>query len=475
MLTPDGDFWQQVAAYTLSEIGEGVHVVDRYGITLAYNEALGKMEDLRPKDVIGRNFLEVYPSLTVETSLFLEVMRTGEPINKRIQSYTTINGKEVSVLVSIYPIIIRGERVGAIEISRSILKESGVTRQEIGPLTGSKQVKGVKPKGQTARYTFSSIITRNEKMKELLAKAQRAALTDSPVLVYGRTGTGKEMLVQAIHNASPRSAGPFVAQNCAAIPENLLEGLLFGTVRGAFTGSYDRAGVLELANGGTFYLDELTSMSPTLQAKLLRVLEEGYAQRIGDVRRYPINVRFVASLNVSPTEAVRQGLIREDLYYRLGVVQLELPPLCERRDDIPLLVEHFLDQCNEKIRFRRVKRVSDEVMDLFMNYDWPGNVRELAHVIEGATVVAEKDCIEIWNLPPYMRTLHSSSAVAVAFRREEGSHDRLRGAMQQYERQLISRVLNESGGNISKAARILGIPRQTMWAKVKRLGIRQHV
>ena len=309
------------------------------------------------------------------------------------------------------------------------------------------------------------IIGQNRHMLELKSLAFKASRTSSPVMVYGETGTGKELFVHAIHNASPRSRKPFIAQNCAALPATLLEGILFGTVKGSFTGADNRPGLFELANGGTLFLDEINCMPIELQAKLLRVLQDGCVRRIGDVATMYVDVRIIAATSVSPMDAVRSGNLREDLYYRLNVVSLRIPPLKERKDDIPLLTGHFIEMYNG-IMGKAVTGVSPMVSKLFYSYSWPGNVRELQHVIEGAMNMIEGPVITPDSLPQGFNEYFKSDAAA-----KSGSLS-LNKTLERMERDMIMRALGVSGMNITKAAQVLDIPRQTLQYKMLKYDIK---
>ena len=290
----------------------------------------------------------------------------------------------------------------------------------------------------------------------------KVANTQSSVMVWGETGTGKELLVQAIHSASGRSGGPFVAQNCAALPESLLEGLVFGTSKGGFTGAQDRPGLLELAAGGTLYLDEIDSMPLGLQAKLLRVLQDKRVRRLGDVRERPIDVRFISSTSILPGESVKAGALRADLYYRLSVVEIGIPPLRDRKEDIPHLCRYFLKKYHHE---GTVRRISPQVMKAFMSYDWPGNVRELEHAIEGSLPFAKGAVIRLEDIPQAVKGI---SVVSPLFRHPV----LLRKEINSKEKQMIENALAQ-GKTISGAARLLGIPRQTLQYRMKKLGIRR--
>lgn len=306
-------------------------------------------------------------------------------------------------------------------------------------------------------------------MARLKEMAKKAALSSSPVLVVGETGTGKELFVQAIHGASSRQSAPFIAQNCAALPANLLEGILFGTADGAFTGAKDRVGLLETANGGTLFLDEINSMPLELQAKLLRFLQDGWLRRLGDNSSRRVDVRVIAAMNLAPKEALDRGQLRQDLFYRLNTITLSLPPLRQRMGDVGLLVQSFIQRFNQ-VMGKQVRGVTKEVLACFEQYGWPGNVRELEHVIEAAMHLTDDDWLHPQDLPADFQGARTLIAL-------EKEHPMvctvvdlpLAEAMEAYERQLVRHALMVSGGNISEASKQLGIPRQTLQSKLKRL------
>jgi arginine utilization regulatory protein len=335
---------------------------------------------------------------------------------------------------------------------------------------------------EEAYYTFDDIIGESKAIKELKYKAQKIARSNSPVFVYGETGTGKELLVQAIHNASPRKNGPFIAQNCAALPENLMESILFGTVKGSFTGAENRPGLVELADGGTLFLDEITSLSFDLQAKLLRFLQEGYIRRVGDSKIRKVNVRVISASNIPPQEALEKKILRPDLFYRLNSISLCVPPLRERKSDIPLLVKHFIEEFNRELR-KNIKGISGEVERVLMSLSWPGNVRELKGVIEYAANFCEGEIIQLHDLPDYIlknafiageKEITVKNTVEMKEKSIEDTIEEvgdLRAFLSRIEYELISKALKRTNGNVSRAAEILGIPRQTLQYKIKTLKI----
>lgn len=455
-------------------IDEGIHVVDKDGLTILYNRQAGLNDGLEPEEVIGRHLLAVFPSLTPHTSTLLKVLATGESIVSQQQTFGNYKGHRVTTVNSTWPIYDRGELVGAIEISKDITRVRELSEQVVdlqAELLSRRRRRAASR--NDARFTFDDLLGQAPPFTSVKERAQRAARGDSSILVYGATGTGKELLVHAIHQASRRQAGPFVAQNCAALPEGLLEGLLFGTARGSFTGAEDRPGLLELADGGTLYLDEINSMNQDLQAKLLRVLQDGRFRRLGDNAERKADVRIIASTNEDPQEAIAARRLRQDLYYRINVVYLELPPLRERPDDLDLLTTHFLRKHRGGGRAAGVVRLAPEVARFFQEYDWPGNVRELEHALEAAVQMGSGEYITMADLPPHLqrgskslpnRTPDKSLALP-------SSPRELRSALNVAERTAVERALSQSGGNLSGAARLLGVPRQTLQYRIKLLDI----
>jgi transcriptional regulator with PAS, ATPase and Fis domain len=298
-------------------------------------------------------------------------------------------------------------------------------------------------------------------MRKIYQVIEQAAPTVASVLVSGESGTGKELVAQTIHQISPRVSQPFVPLNCAAIPDTLLESELFGHEKGAFTGAIARRqGCFELANRGTLFLDEISEMTPTTQAKLLRVLQERSFRPLGGQREQSVDIRVVAATNTDPPEAVRQNKLREDLYYRLNVFAIRLPPLRDRKDDLPMLIQAFIKEFNAR-NGRVVAGVSDRAMHILERYDWPGNVRELRNVMERATIVAKGAVIEVADLPAL-----ASASPAVA-----GSSAGLAPGttVDQAEQQLIEVTLQHTGGNKTRAADMLGISLKTLHNKLNRM------
>ena len=321
------------------------------------------------------------------------------------------------------------------------------------------------------RYRFEGIIGRSRPMRDLFQVLETVAGTSSTILVSGETGTGKELVARAIHHNSPRKAHRFLALNCSAIPETLLEAELFGHVRGAFTGAVDtRAGRLEQANRGTLFLDEVGTMSPALQMKLLRVLQEREFERVGDSHTMKVDVRVIAATNADPARLVAEGKFRQDLYYRLNVIPIHLPPLRERKEDIPLLVHHFLERlCREMTPPRPTMTMSQQGMRRLMAYGWPGNVRQLENVLERAVALsAGRTQLEVADLSPEVQQAEEAPAPRGFHVPDEGID--FQAFIRNIERELIQHSLEKTGGNKGRAARLLKLKRTTLVEKMKRLG-----
>lgn len=449
----------------LDHVGEGVQVIDTSGRITFCNTFAAKLDGVCREEAIGKHILDIYPSLTEETSTMLQVIKTKEPILNMQQNFLNYKGHKITTVNSSIPILDGNELLGVLEVSRDITEVRALSEKlvDLQEKLYSNDAAGKKTRDKgMAKYTVKDIIGSSEVMLKLKHRILKAGETGSPVMVYGETGTGKELVVQSIHNASKRKDKPFVAQNCAAIPASLLESILFGTVKGSFTGAEDRAGLFELASGGTLFLDEVNSMPIELQAKLLRVLQEGYIRRVGDIRTRDVDVRVIAAMNMDPMEAVEKGNLRKDLFYRLNVVSIRVPDLKERKDDIQHLVKFFLQGFNYKLR-RQVLGVSDDVLNIFMKYDWPGNVRELEHVIEGAMNVMEGRFIEKDDLSYHLHIKEIENS-----KEKIDKNLDLKQKLEKMEEQYIKEALIKCNGNITGAAKSLGIPRQTLqYKKIK--------
>jgi len=453
----------------LEEIDIGIHVVNHEGKTIIYNRKMMEIEMMNEEDVLHKNLLDVFTFQNNQSSTLLEALQKGK-IRKNIkQSYFNNRGKEVTTINDTYPIMKDNKIVGAIEMVRD------VTELKQSVQDGIMQ-------NRNTRYTFEQLIGESPSFKLIIDDAKRSARTSSSVLLIGETGTGKELFAQSIHNASHRSTKPFISQNCAALPETLIESILFGTKKGAFTGAIDKPGLFEEANGGTLLLDEINSLSPNLQAKLLRVLQDRKVRRIGDLTEKELDVRIIATINEDPIEAIANNHLRKDLYYRLSVVSLFLPPLRERKEDILLLANFFIQKYN-RLFGHSVAILDDHVTQFFLQHNWPGNIRELEHMIEGAMNLVENETtITSFHLPT--RFFHEVSSmndnltkpldklqVDKPINENEDNHFNLKNTLLDKEKQHILTVLSEQNGNITKAAKILGISRQNLQYRIRKFNI----
>ncbi len=462
------DLLNQSVQKILHSIEEGVHIIGADGVTIHYNRAMANIEGFAREEVLGRHLLDVYPRWTEENSTLLTVLATKRAITNREQRYLNHNGKAIKTLNNTYPIFEGEELLGAVEIAKDLTSVSDLS-DRIMELT--EQLHGSKKKRMKSRgiYTFDELIGKDPAYVSAVKVAKRSAQSASSVLIYGETGTGKELFAQSIHSASPRADAPFIAQNCAALPETLLEGILFGTNRGTFTGAEDRPGLFEQATGGTLFLDEINSMSEGLQAKLLRVLQENYIRRVGGQEDIPVDVRIIAAANENLKELLESGKFRKDLYYRINVIPIHLPALKDRPADIELLVDHFIRAFNEKLH-KDVWMLSDDLMKAFKDYRWVGNIRELKNYIETAmNMVTDEHVITREHLPVHIEEVmlakkaHVSQAEPIDF---EGLDD----YVERIERDTIRTHLAFHDQNITKTAKALRISRQSLQYKLKKYG-----
>ncbi|KUO50946.1 MAG: hypothetical protein APF76_03080 [Desulfitibacter sp. BRH_c19] len=459
----------------INSIDEAVMVCDNQGKLIIYNEANQRLDGLSKEQVIGKHVTSVY-GLSEETSLLILTMKQRQPIIDRQQSYTTFTGRSLNIMCNTYPLFKESKIVGAVSIQRDYskikeLSDKIIELQEQLFESSKKTFKAGSKK--SAKYVFNDIVGNSAILKQTITLAKRVANTNSPILIYGETGTGKELFAQSVHNYSKRASEPFIAINCAAIPENLLEGILFGTVKGAYTGAVDRPGLFEQARDGTLLLDEINSMGLGLQAKLLRVLQEGAIRRVGAADEVLVDVRVITNVNIEPTLAIEKQLLREDLFYRLGVVYLKVPSLRYRKEDIPILVKGFIAGYNKTLN-KKIKDISPRVMELFLDYSWPGNVRELQHAIESAMNIMHEDeeIIALEHLPHHMES-----------KLDNGYHekDSLQGILEEItlletmgklEKEVLLKALERNNWNVSRTAKQLNIKRQSLQYRIKKYEIK---
>ena len=429
----------------LESISDGVFTVDMEWRVTSFNRAAEQITGIQRDEAIGRLCSEVFRSSMCEVECALrQTIRNGKPIIGKSGYIIDADGTRIPISVS--TAVLRdaeGHVIGGAETFRDLSEVEALRRELEG------------------RFRVGDLASRSPLMQKLFEVLPAIAASPSTVLILGETGTGKELVARTIHTLSPRNKGPFIAVSCGALPDTLLESELFGYKAGAFTGAVkDKPGRFALAKGGTLFLDEIGEVSPALQVRLLRVLQERTYEPLGSTRSETAAARIIVATNKDLVEQMRHGVFREDLYYRINVVRLELPPLRRRKEDIPLLVEQFIDLFN-RLQQKTVQGIAAEALSLLMAHDWPGNIRELENVIERTFILCNEGVIGIGHLPEEL-TVHGSSRV---------SDSNIKMARNLLEIQTIQKTLEKNAYNRLTAARELGIHKSTLFRKMKRLAI----
>lgn len=445
-------YWRTV----VETIQDGIMIVDKEGTIVSVNSALEEITGYKDEGLVGRpctvlncDLCEIQRHKAGEH--WCRLFELGGLRNRRCVVQKK-DGDFVHVLKN--AALLRdsdGKIIGAVETLTDITEiiekdyQIEVYRRELRSEDG-----------------FHGILGSSVEMRKLFDLIENVAISDAPVLIFGESGSGKELVAKAIHEIGPRKDKPYVKVNCAALNDSLLESELFGHVKGAFTGAYrSRQGRFEAAHGGDIFLDEIGDLPLSTQVKLLRVLEEKVIERVGDNRPIPVDVRIITATNRDLQELVRKGAFREDLFFRINVIPIHLPPLRERREDIPLLAEAFFRRMKLKTG-KDIKGIAEEAMALLVNYPWPGNVRELKSAFEYAFVACQGPFIEVYHFPPHIYKQEipiKNKETPVSLNKEE------------LKKQELIKALEKAGGNQSEAARILGISRVTVWNRMKRYGI----
>ena len=432
---------QDVSELIFQSISDGVFTVDENRIITSFNRAAEEITGFEAKEAVGRHCFDIFRTEFCHTRCPLkDTLRHMEMVEDARVSILTKEGCELPI--SVTTTLLRDEEgkvVGAVEFFRDLSDLEDLHRR------------------LDERKALEDIVSVNREMHELIQLLPDVAKSECNVLIQGPSGSGKELLAQVIHNLSPRKYGPYIKINCGALPATLLESELFGYEKGAFTDAKrDKPGQFCLANGGTLLLDEISEMDPALQVKLLRVLNNGEYQPLGSTRTFHTDARILAATNADLQGRIEEGTFRSDLFFRINVVNLRIPPLKERPADIPLLADHFLKKFRRKTR-KSIRRVAPEALAAMRRYSFPGNVRELENAVEHAFVMCHGDEIQLQHLPPSItREAERVSGVT----REKKS-----------EREVIEETLRRHDGNRTEAARELGIHRSTLWRKLKSYGL----
>ena len=431
-------------AIILDSINDGVFTVDQDWRITSFNRAAERITGVKRQQAIGKPCCEVFRASICETACALrKTLTTGRPVVNKAVYILDAKGNRLPISISTAAFKDEsGKTIGGVETFRDLSLAEDL-RKEL-----------------EAQYSFAEIVGRSPSMRQVFQLLPQIAESDSTVLIEGASGTGKELFAKAIHKLSRRRDKRFVAINCAALPDTLLESELFGYKAGAFTDArQDKPGRFAIADGGTLLLDEIGDISPAMQVRLLRVLQERTYEPLGSVEPIKTDVRIIAATNKDLAKLVRKGVFREDLFYRIHVIRLALPNLRDRREDIPLLVEHFIAKFN-RLQGKDVVGVSDEVLARLMDHDYPGNVRELENIIEHAFVLCRGAMIEMAHLPPQLRGAGEAVSPNIAGM-----------TLEAMERFLIANALQRHNGNRTAAARQLGINPSTLFRKLKSLGI----
>lgn len=443
---------------------DGITIINTDGtilFTVKFNPDYDKKME---ESIVGKKLFDVFYNLNKSNSSLYECMEKEILVERKGQLVKNLYVEDTVTDNISFPIKHGGLVVGAVELSKIIIDSENDNNTQVEKSSEYTSI-DMKPKclnlGYNATYFLEDIICKNKKMKELVEYANHIAKSSSPVFITGETGTGKELFAHGIHNASDRKDKPFIAQNCSAVPENLLESIFFGTSKGSYTGALDKKGLFEACDGGTLFLDELHCMPIYLQSKLLRAIESGAIRRIGENKERKFDVRIIAATNICNDDILDHKLIRNDLYYRLSVVNINIPPLRERIEDIKILSEYFIKKYN-RIFEKNILSISSEVNSFMLTYGWPGNVRELENFVESAMLNVEKDETVLKS--------KETNKMQTSF----NSHFKpksIKILLEDMEIKLIEEALLISKRNVKKAAEYLEIPRQTLQQKMKKYKI----
>lgn len=467
---------QEARLYCLEKVieslNEGVMMSDYDGKIVLYNSAQEKLEGLDSREILGKHLWEAY-NYNPQYSEHKHTFKTGKPIFSRYRAHSTVNGVPKYVNYSTFPIQKDGETIAVFSISTN---ESHLKNQLHQTIEMRRQIVQSnahdRPYKNGTTFSFDDIKGKSMALKNLIQESENIAIHNTDVLIVGETGTGKELFAQSMHNHSPRAESPFVAINCAAIPETLLESTLFGTVKGAFTGATNQIGLFEYAKNGTLFLDEINSMPIALQSKLIRVLQERLVRRVGSNEVTPVECTVISASNEDPEKLIDDGRMRIDLFYRLAHTSLYITPLRERTEDIHFFIQFFIKKYKRKFN-KEVPNLSNALLSMLLQYHWPGNTRELEHLVENLIIRAieyDKE-IGIDHLPAYMKKKILIAPSIKVEKQKELKKNPFKSIFSNSQVHYIQKTLEEVEWNISKAARTLGITRQSLQYHIKKHGL----
>lgn len=435
-------------------------------------------QDIPREEYLSKSFFEAYPTINRERSSVAECITTGEVVVRKFQYVTDYAGRTICSHNITLPIIRKGQLMGAVELAKDI-----TTVDNAEPIESEEAKEFIEMaeelKQKTEVITFDKILTSNTIMLKNIEKAKVLAKLPNPTLIYGETGTGKELFAQSMINYSGIPRSKVVIQNCAAVPENLIESILFGTTRGAYTGAENKKGLFEQADGGILFLDELSAMPYHVQGKLLRVIQDGSFRMLGGNIEKKVDVKIIAAINVEPVYAMENKILRDDLFYRFSSSIINLLPLRERLEDIEYYIHYFIREFN-KVYGKNIKGFDDELKEVFYKHRWDGNVRELKHMVESMVCIARDDVLTIADLPAYIydRVFRGGKTITEKERIKPYNQQNtinsknnfnLKDVLAETEKGLILKALESTNGNRTKAGELLGIPRQTLKYKIDKI------
>ncbi|MCK9217296.1 MAG: sigma 54-interacting transcriptional regulator [Firmicutes bacterium] len=473
-LTEINEFDFRCIDLLLANINHPVFVVGN-DYKIYYANELAKKLTFNGQEVLGESIFHVFQGLNTENSLIVKTMKSGKAIIDELHIWTSNIGEKRLSVTSAFPIIEKGKVLGVMELTEPL---SNLDKRFKNLLMENKDsfnmIVDNQQKRKTNLYTVDDIIGKSDSVQKMRKSIILASNSSANLLIYGETGSGKELVAQAVHSFKYKGAkAPFVAQNCAAIPETLLESILFGTTKGAFTGAENSPGLFELANNGTLFLDELNSMPINLQAKLLRILQDKKVRRLGSDYDTKINTRLIAAINESPDILIKNGLLREDLFYMIGVIYISVEPLRERKEDIPILLKYFIDKFNKHSQ-KKIVGFDRRCLDFFTNYAWPGNIRELRNIVERACTLSTDKVVSFSKeeLIPYnIYNNHTPEKINTHIPNEPFT---LKQIVEKTEIEVIKNMLENQKGNIARTARQLDVPTSTLHNKINKYRLRDY-